>query len=57
MELRHRIFAYRIKHNLTQEEFAKILGLSRVNISKLENGRYKPSKKLLMKMDLLEGGE
>jgi transcriptional regulator with XRE-family HTH domain len=34
------IFDYRMKHNLTQKEFAKMLGVRQPMVSKLENGNY-----------------
>ena len=54
MKFSERVYLYRIKNNLTQEEFGKLVKLDRVNVSKLENGTYKPSKRILAKMDILE---
>ncbi len=44
------IFDYRTKNNLTQQELAKILGVSNITISKWENGVVKPSQKFLQKL-------
>ena len=57
MDFRKRVYNYRVKNNLTQEEFGKLIKLDKVNVSKLENGTYKPSKRIITKMDLLEKGE
>lgn len=57
MELSERIYVYRVRKNLTQEEFGKLIGLAKENVSKLENGNYKPSKRILVKMEMLEKGE
>lgn len=36
-----KIFLYRGNHNLTQEEFAKLAGLSFVSINRIENNKVK----------------
>lgn len=41
--MRNRIEQIRKERGIRQEEFAKILGVSRQTISSLENGRYNPS--------------
>lgn len=41
--MRNRIEQIRKELGIRQEEFAKILGVSRQTISSLENGRYNPS--------------
>ena len=48
------IFDYRTKNNLTQQELAKILGVSNITISKWENGIVKPSQKFLQKLNSSE---
>lgn len=40
----------RNEHNIKQEDFAKMLGVSRQTISSLENGRYNPSITLAYKI-------
>jgi len=41
--LKNRIEEIRKARGIRQEEFAKVLGVSRQTISSLENGRYNPS--------------
>ena len=41
--MRNRIEEIRKEKGIRQEEFAKVLGVSRQTISSLENGRYNPS--------------
>ena len=41
-----RIKEYRIRHNLTQEDLAKKVGVRRETIVFLEQGKYNPSLKL-----------
>ena len=41
--MKNRIEAIRKERGIRQEEFAKVLGVSRQTISSLENGRYNPS--------------
>jgi len=40
----------RLEQNLTQEDFAHQLGISRVYMGYIEQGRFSPSLKLLMKI-------
>lgn len=48
MILKTRIKEYRAKHDLKQEDLAKLVGVRRETIGNLENGRYNPSLKLAM---------
>lgn len=57
MKLSERVFLFRVKNNLTQEEFGKLIGLAKENVSKIENDNYNVTKRILLKMDLLEKGE
>ena len=41
--MKNRIEAIRKERGIRQEEFAKVMGVSRQTISSLENGRYNPS--------------
>ncbi len=41
--MKNRIEEIRNRSNITQEEFARLMGVSRQTISSLENGRYNPS--------------
>lgn len=50
MELKERIRLYRQDNNLTQEELAKLLYVSRSSIAKWEQGRSLPSLDLLVQM-------
>jgi putative transcriptional regulator len=44
--MKTRIKEYRARHNLTQEDLAKKVGVRRETILFLENGKYNPSLKL-----------
>lgn len=57
MKLSERVYLFRVKNNLSQEEFGKLIGLAKENVSKIENEKYKVTKRILLKMDLLEKGE
>ena len=48
--MKNRIEAIRKEREIRQEEFAKIMGVSRQTISSLENGRYNPSIMLAYKI-------
>lgn len=41
---------YRVKKNLTQEELAKVLGVTRQTIIAIEKGNYTPSVLLALKI-------
>ena len=41
--MKNNIEAIRKERGIRQEEFARVLGVSRQTISSLENGRYNPS--------------
>lgn len=45
-KLRTRIKEYRARHNMTQEELARRVGVRRETIVYLEAGRYNPSLRL-----------
>lgn len=57
MKVNERILRYRAINNLSQEEFAKKMGVSRCLVNLLENEKREPSKMFLIKMELLEKGE
>jgi len=40
----------RAKNNFTQEDLAKLLGVSRQTVNSIEKGRYVPSTTLALKM-------
>lgn len=48
--MKNRIETIRKERGIRQEEFAKVLGVSRQTISSLENGRYNPSIMLAYKI-------
>lgn len=41
---------YRAKHDLTQEELARAVGVTRQTINAIETGRYDPSLKLAFEL-------
>ena len=41
--IRNRIKEYRARHNMKQEELARLVGVLRETIGNLEKGRYNPS--------------
>lgn len=51
------IKALRKKHKMTQEQFAKMLHVSKSNISKYENGVIEPSTLVLEHIEMLFPGE
>ena len=48
--MKNRIEEIRNSRGIRQEEFAKLMGVSRQTISSLENGRYNPSILLAYKL-------
>ncbi len=48
--MKTRIKEYRVKHNLTQEKLAEMVGVRRETIIFLEQGKYNPSLKLAHNM-------
>lgn len=40
----------RAKHNLTQEQLAELVGVTRKSINTIENGRYVPSTYLALRL-------
>ena len=48
--MKNRIEEIRKERGIRQDEFAKVLGVSRQTISSLENGRYNPSIMLAYKI-------
>ncbi len=53
--MKNRLKVYRAMYNLTQEELAKKLGVSRQTIIAIEKGKYDPSLKLAFKIARLFG--
>lgn len=50
MTVRNNIRELRKKLNLTQEELAKTLGVTRQTINSIENNKYNPTLELAMKL-------
>ena len=50
MEYSKLLKQYREKKFLTQEELAKVLGVSFVTLNRWENGKYKPTMKMKKKL-------
>lgn len=50
MQIGDKIKECRNKHNLTQEKLAEMVGITRNYLSDLENNRYLPSTKTLIKL-------
>lgn len=48
--MKNRLKVYRAMHDLTQEELANKLGVTRATINAIEKGRYDPSLKLAFKI-------
>lgn len=48
--MKNRLKVFRAMHNLTQEELAKALGVSRQTIIAIEKGKYDPSLRLAFKI-------
>ncbi|CAB3289191.1 Transcriptional regulator, XRE family [Methanocaldococcus lauensis] len=48
--MKNKLKYYRVLHNLTQEDLAKKLGVSRQTIIAIEKGKYCPSLKLAFKI-------
>jgi putative transcriptional regulator len=48
--MKNRLKVYRAMHNLTQEELAKKLGVTRQTIIAIEKGKYDPSLELAFKI-------
>lgn len=44
MTLAEKVKAYREQHILSQGEFAKMVGVDRCTINRIESGNYKPQK-------------
>ncbi len=48
--MKNKLKVYRAMHNLTQEELAEKLGVTRQTIISIEKGKYDPSLELAFKM-------
>ncbi len=50
MSVNNELKVYRAKHDLTQEELAIEMGVSRQTINAIETGKYNPSLELALKL-------
>lgn len=50
LKIENRVREFRIRENITQEELAKRVGVTRVTINCLERGVYLPSIELALKL-------
>ena len=57
MLINERFMYYRAKNNLTQQQLADKLKVTRGLVNRIENGKSTPDKILKIKFDLLERGE
>mgnify|MGYP001451871823 CR=1 FL=1 len=48
LELRNHLKTIRMKKNLSQEELAELVGVSRQTISSIETGQFNPTAKLAL---------
>ena len=48
------VFDYTVKNNLTQEEMASHLNITRNYLNQLLNKKHKPSKKITRKFEMLK---
>ncbi len=53
----HVLEAYRLKHNLSQEDLAKLIGVTRAYIAHIENGIRRPSPDIALAIERATGGE
>lgn len=51
--MRNRLKVERAEHNYTQEDLAKLIGVSRQTINSIEKNRYVPSTVLALKLSIL----
>lgn len=53
----HALRLYRIKHQISLEQLAVIVGTTRATLSRVETGTQQPSMALLKKIIMATGGE
>jgi len=53
--MKNRIRIYRAIHTLTQEELARMIGVTRKTVNSIEGGRYNPSIDVAYKMAKIFG--
>ncbi|WP_449240376.1 helix-turn-helix domain-containing protein [Desulfoscipio gibsoniae] len=52
---RNRLVSERKKRDLTSEQLAQIIGISKAMVSHIENGRHWPSGKVIMRLEQFFG--
>lgn len=57
MELGDRILEYRARNNLSQEDFANLVQVNVMTINAIENGKRKPLRTTIKKIELILKGE
>lgn len=57
MDLGTRILMYRAKHRITQDEFAKEVGLGIITVHRAEKNQVSPKTKAIIELYLDEKGE
>jgi putative transcriptional regulator len=57
MEIENQVKKYRSEQDITQEELAKEVGVSRQTINAIETGKYNPSLELALKISGFFGAE
>jgi putative transcriptional regulator len=55
LQMKNRVRVYRAIHDLTQEELAKKIGVTRQTVLAIEKGKYSPSLDLAFKMAKIFG--
>ena len=54
MDFIQEVFDYMVKNNLTQKEIATVLNITRNYLGQLLKNKYKPSKRLIRKFEILK---
>lgn len=49
-DIQSKMLVYRAKHNISQDEFAKLCHISKQTVCYVENGKQKPSKITIQKI-------
>lgn len=56
-DIGYNMLMYRAKHNMTQAELAKLIGVSLQTINSIENGKQTPRKLTRIKIEMTIGEE
>lgn len=57
MKLKDAVLTYRARNNMTQNDFAQKVGLSRSTIARFESGKYNPTPLTEAKIKIIIEGE